>query len=91
MFDSITIHNVKLKNRLVMAPITTWASNDDYSVSDEELAYYGLRNKGVGMVVTGSAHVMPNGIGFTNEFSVHSAQFLPGLSAEASRNEEPGP
>lgn len=90
MFDSITIQNVKLKNRLVMAPITTWSSNDDYSVSDEELAFFGLRNKGVGMIITGSARVMPNGIGFTNEFSVDSDKFLPGLSAQASRIQEHG-
>jgi 2,4-dienoyl-CoA reductase-like NADH-dependent reductase (Old Yellow Enzyme family) len=32
-----------LRNRVVMAPMTTWASNDDGTVSDEENAYYRRR------------------------------------------------
>ncbi|MGT2950542.1 NADH:flavin oxidoreductase [Streptococcus cuniculi] len=83
MFESVTLKHTTLKNRLVMAPMTTWASQDDYSVSEEELAYYGLRNAGVGLVITGCAHVQSNGIGFTNEFSVDSDDFLPGLRALA--------
>lgn len=34
-----------LRNRVAMAPMTTWASNDDGTVSDEEDAYYRRREK----------------------------------------------
>jgi 2,4-dienoyl-CoA reductase-like NADH-dependent reductase (Old Yellow Enzyme family) len=47
-------HGVILRNRIVIAPMTTWAGNDDgTTVSDEEEAYYRLRVKDVGLVITG--------------------------------------
>ncbi len=33
-------------NRVVMAPMTTWSSNDDYTVSDEKLTYNKKRVNG---------------------------------------------
>lgn len=36
-----------LKNRLVMAPMTTWSANDDHTISDQEVAYYQARNQGL--------------------------------------------
>lgn len=62
-----------------MAPMTTWSSNDDYTVSDDEVRYYEARVKGVGLVITGCTHVTPNGIGFTNEFASYDDSFLPSL------------
>ncbi len=62
-----------------MAPMTTWASNDDGTVSDEEEAYYRQRAKEVGLVITGCTHVQPNGIGFTNEFAAYDDRFIPSL------------
>ena len=68
-----------LRNRAVMAPMTTWSSNPDGTVSDQEVAYYRARVKGVGMVVTGCTHVTPDGIGFTDEFASHDDRFIPSL------------
>ena len=68
-----------VRNRVVMAPMTTWAGNDDGTVSDEEEAYYRQRTKDVGLVITGCTHVQPNGIGFTNEFAAYDDRFIPSL------------
>lgn len=68
-----------LKNRVVMAPMTTWASNDDGTVSDEEDAYYRRRAQDVGLVITGCTHVQPNGVGFTGEFAAYDDTFIPSL------------
>ncbi|WP_331715063.1 hypothetical protein [Acinetobacter calcoaceticus] len=57
---------ITLRNRIVMSPMTTWSGTDDFQISDEEEAYYRLRVKGVGLVVSGCAQVTPNGIGFTH-------------------------
>ncbi|MGA9518420.1 MAG: NADH-dependent flavin oxidoreductase [Trichococcus sp.] len=77
-----------LRNRVVMAPMTTWASNDDYTISDEELNYYKKRVTGVGMVITGCTRVQPNGIGFANEFAAYDDSFMPSLRklAEATKS-----
>ncbi|WP_438490958.1 NADH-dependent flavin oxidoreductase [Paenibacillus sp. IHBB 3054] len=80
MMESFTLKNgITLKNRVVMSPMTTWASNDDYSVSDDEIRYYRKRVRGVGLVITGCTHVQPNGIGFTNEFAAYDDKFIPSL------------
>lgn len=68
-----------LRNRVAMAPMTTWASNDDGTVSEDEEAYYRQRAKEVGLVITGCTHVQPNGIGFTNEFAAYDDRFIPSL------------
>ncbi|MDR4221721.1 NADH-dependent flavin oxidoreductase [Priestia megaterium] len=89
LFKSFTFKNgITLNNRVVMAPMTTWSSNDDYTVSDEELTYYKKRVNGVGLVITGCTHVTPNGIGFTNEFAAYDDTFMPGLRklAEAAKS-----
>ncbi|MEO6175106.1 MAG: alkene reductase, partial [Flavobacterium circumlabens] len=46
-------NGISLKNRIVMSPMTTWASNEDFTISDEEVEYYKKRVNGVGLVITG--------------------------------------
>ncbi len=70
---------VRLRNRVVMAPMTTWASNDDATVSDDELSYYRARVRGVGLVITGCSHVTASGQGFTDEFAASDDAFIPSL------------
>jgi 2,4-dienoyl-CoA reductase-like NADH-dependent reductase (Old Yellow Enzyme family) len=79
---------IALRNRVVMAPMTTWASNPDGTVSDEEVAYYRRRVNGVGLVITGCSRVLPNGIGFTDEFASFDDSFVPSLRrlAEAAKS-----
>ncbi|MGW7158625.1 NADH-dependent flavin oxidoreductase [Paenibacillus taichungensis] len=80
LFASFTFNNgITLRNRVVMSPMTTWASNDDYTISDGEVKYYRRRVKGIGLVITGCTHVQPNGIGFTNEFAAYDDTFIPSL------------
>ena len=73
-----------LRNRIVMAPMTTWAGNDDGTVSEEEESYYRLRVKDVGLVITGCTHVQENGIGFTHEFAAYDDKFVPSLKRLAT-------
>jgi 2,4-dienoyl-CoA reductase-like NADH-dependent reductase (Old Yellow Enzyme family) len=89
LFEPFAFANgITLSNRVVMAPMTTWAANDDGTVSNEEVAYYRRRANGVGLVLTGCTHVMPNGIGFTGEFASHDDTFMPSLRrlAEAAKS-----
>lgn len=80
LIESLTFKNgITIKNRVVMAPMTTWSSNDDYTISDEEVNYYKRRVNGVGLIITGCTHVQPNGIGFTHEFAGYDDKFIPSL------------
>lgn len=72
-------NGLRMRNRIVMAPMTTWSANDDETISDEEVNYYRARATGVGLVITGCAHVQRNGVGFTNEFAAYDDRFIPSL------------
>ncbi|SEE66384.1 2,4-dienoyl-CoA reductase [Rhizobiales bacterium GAS188] len=89
LFEPFAFANgIALRNRVVMAPMTTWAGNAAGTVSDEELAYYRRRVNGVGLVITGCTHVLPNGMGFTHEFASYDDNFVPSLRrlAEAAKS-----
>ena len=91
LFQPILLRSgIQLDNRIVMAPMTTWSSNDDYTVSDEEVAYYSRRSNGVGMVVTGCAYVTASGKAFHGGFGSDHDDFIPGLRRLASAIKEQG-
>jgi 2,4-dienoyl-CoA reductase-like NADH-dependent reductase (Old Yellow Enzyme family) len=85
LFDSFTFPNgINLKNRLVMAPMTNFSSNEDGTVSEAEVEYYARRSKGVSMVVTACTYVTRNGKGFHGEFGADSDEMIPSLRKLAS-------
>ncbi len=59
---------ISLRNRLLMAPMTTWSGNEDGSISDQELAYYRHRSNGVAMLITGTTYSEESGKGFRGQF-----------------------
>jgi 2,4-dienoyl-CoA reductase-like NADH-dependent reductase (Old Yellow Enzyme family) len=80
LFEGFTFKSgIKLKNNLLMAPMTNYSSQDNGMVSDEELAYYKERASGVGAVITAVAYVQRDGKGFENEISADSDEMIPGL------------
>ncbi|MEH7247523.1 NADH-dependent flavin oxidoreductase [Neobacillus niacini] len=91
LFQPILLRSgIQLDNRIAMAPMTTWSSNDDYTVSDEEIAYYSRRSNGVGMVITGCAYVTASGKAFHGGFGSDHDDFIPGLRRLASAIKEQG-
>jgi 2,4-dienoyl-CoA reductase-like NADH-dependent reductase (Old Yellow Enzyme family) len=83
-------NGMEIKNRLVMAPMTTWSGNQDGSVSEAEIAHYRARSQGLGIVMTAAAYVMPAGKGFAGQIGAHSDEMLPSLKQMASTIQEQG-
>lgn len=81
-------NGITMRNRIVMAPMTTWAGNSDGTVTEDGLAYYRQRVGAVGLVITGCTQVQANGIGFTDEYASFDDRFLPSLRslAEAAKS-----
>ena len=89
LFQSFALTpDIELRNRIIMAPMTTWSANSDGTVSEQELNYIRQRVNGVGLVITGCTHVQENGIGFTNEFAAFDDRFIPSLKklAQAAKS-----
>jgi len=89
LFQSFALTpDIELRNRIIMAPMTTWSANPDGTVSEQELNYIRQRVNSVGLVITGCTHVQENGIGFTNEFAAFDDRFIPSLKklAQAAKS-----
>lgn len=76
--------NVILKNRFVLAPMTTYSGNSDLTLSDEEEIYYKERGKEFGMVITAATAVSKHAQAFTNQISAKSDYYLPSLTRLAN-------
>lgn len=80
LLDSYAFNNgITLRNRVVMAPMTNFSSNEDGTVSKPELDYYIRRSKGAGMVVTACVYVSRGGKGFHGEFGADRDELIPSL------------
>lgn len=84
LFQPYTFRSgVHARNRLVLAPMTTWSSDPDDSVSQAELDYIARRSKGVGLALTAVTYVTPNGKGFHGQFGAERDDRLESLKALA--------
>ncbi|MGM0884065.1 MAG: NADH-dependent flavin oxidoreductase [Bacillota bacterium] len=91
LFEAFSLKSgIQLKNRVVMAPMTNFSSNEDGTVSDAEIEYYARRSGGVGLVITACIYVSPNGKGFPGEFAGDSDEMIPSLRRLAAAIKEKG-
>lgn len=72
-----------LKNRFILAPLTHSSSNDDGTISQEELDYIEKKSKDVGMAITAATCTSINGIAVPNQASISSDSYIDGLSKQA--------
>jgi 2,4-dienoyl-CoA reductase-like NADH-dependent reductase (Old Yellow Enzyme family) len=79
-----------LRNRVVMAPMTTMASYFDGSITNDEVDYYAERAGGPGMIITGVAYVTEGGKGFEGELSIANDSTIKGLSKIARAIQKDG-
>ena len=81
----------KLRNRAVVAAMTNKQSNEDGSLSDEEINWLIRRAEGgFGIVTTAATHVVPEGQGWDGEMGVWGDHQLPGLTRLAAGIKEQG-
>jgi 2,4-dienoyl-CoA reductase-like NADH-dependent reductase (Old Yellow Enzyme family) len=78
------------RNRLVMAPMTTWSSHDDGTISVAELEYLRLRSRGVGIVITAACYIQHSGKAFTGQWGCDAVDKLDSLRAAADVIHEGG-
>lgn len=81
IFSPYTLSNgTVLKNRIVVAPMTTYSAQEDGLVSDQELAYYKRRADGPAMFITAAAAISPVATSFPRQMKVYDEQSIAGLS-----------
>ncbi len=83
LYEAITLGNVPLRNRFVMAPMTTYSGRDDFHVSNEELAYYEARSKTLGLVITAATSINEQAQAFSKQISLKNDAFIPSMQVLA--------
>ena len=74
-----------LRNRSVLAAMTNKQSNEDGTLSDEEIHWLSMRAQGgFGIVTTAAANVSETGRGWDGEMGVWGDHQLPGLTTMAT-------
>ncbi len=78
LFAPLQFAGLKLKNRLVMAPMGSCQSDHEGFVTDQTVAYYRRRAEGgVGTITVEAALVTPDSHG--HEPRLHGPEFVPGM------------
>ncbi len=78
LFEPLEFAGLRLKNRLVMAPMGSCQSDHDGYVTDQTVAYYRRRAEGgVGTITVEAALVTPESHG--HEPRLHGPEFVPGM------------
>ncbi len=78
LFSPIKIGKLELKNRLVMAPMALHYANDKGMLSDRQITYYAARARGgVGLIISESNYVTPDGRGGVKRLGLYEDQMIP--------------
>jgi 2,4-dienoyl-CoA reductase-like NADH-dependent reductase (Old Yellow Enzyme family) len=77
-------NGITLKNRFVLAPMTTYSSNIDLTLSDEEEVYYNSRAKEFGMVITAATAINKNAQAFERQISIRDERYLDSMTRLAN-------
>jgi 2,4-dienoyl-CoA reductase-like NADH-dependent reductase (Old Yellow Enzyme family)/thioredoxin reductase len=86
LFSPVSIGQVRLKNRVVMAPMVVNFARENGAVSQEFCDFYLARAKGgVGLIILGATYVHPDGKGFKNQLGIHNDALIPSLSEFCQR------
>jgi 2,4-dienoyl-CoA reductase-like NADH-dependent reductase (Old Yellow Enzyme family) len=90
-FSPFTLAGHTLNNRLVAAPMTTSQSHADGSPSEQEALWLErLADDDYGIVISCAAAVSRTSIAFRNQLSLGVEDYVPALSALATRIRRPG-
>jgi len=86
LFSPISIAQVSLKNRIVMAPMVINFATEDGAITKEFCDFYIARAEGgVGLIIVGATYVHPDGKGFKNQLGIHHDALIPSLSSLCHR------
>ncbi len=80
LFSPLFIGHLRLKNRIVMAPMATHLADETGAVTPRLIDYYVERAcGGVGLIIIESGYVHPSGRGGIRRLGLHEDRLIPGL------------
>lgn len=80
----LPVSGVTLPNRLALAPMTTYSSHPDGTISDPEIDYLRARAAGgLGTIITAACYVERAGQGFVGQWACDDDRHIPSLARAA--------
>ncbi|PLR94473.1 NAD(P)/FAD-dependent oxidoreductase [Bacillus sp. T33-2] len=80
LFTPLQIGPLTIKNRFMMAPMENGLAGDGGVVNERIILFFEERAKNeVGIILTGSVGVSPEGRGLPTQLSIYDDRFIPGL------------
>ncbi|MFC4797769.1 FAD-dependent oxidoreductase [Neobacillus sp. GCM10023253] len=80
LFTPIKIGPITIKNRFMMAPMENGLAAPGGFINDRITKFFEERAKNeVGIIITGSVGISPEGRGLPTQLSIYDDQFIPGL------------
>lgn len=81
LFTPIKIGNMEVKNRFMLAPMENGLAHFGGEVSDRLINFFVDRvEKGIGLIVTGSISISPEGSGLPTQLALYDDKFVEGLT-----------
>jgi 2,4-dienoyl-CoA reductase-like NADH-dependent reductase (Old Yellow Enzyme family) len=78
--DPFSFNNgLTLKNRILMAPMTTSSSTPEGNVTEDELIYYLVRSSGPSAIITACAYISSEGQAFENGMGISKDEHVESL------------
>ncbi|MBL7572836.1 NADH-dependent flavin oxidoreductase [Staphylococcus saccharolyticus] len=91
LFNSFTLPNgVEIRNRFVLAPLTHVSSNEDGTISNQEILYIEKRSKDVGIAINAASNINDVGKAFPGQPSVAYDSDIEGLKELAKAMKKNG-
>ncbi len=75
-FEPFTLKNLTIKNRLALAPMTTYSGNEDETPSNEEIDYIKLRSQDLGLIISPAISVNDQAQAFENQMSLKADAYI---------------
>ena len=80
LFDPLTVGSLKLKNRIVMPPMSLDLASTGGEVTDALVAHYTRRAGGVGLVIVEHSYITAEGRASLNQLGIHDDALIRGLT-----------
>lgn len=91
ILEEIKIGNLRVKNRINMAPMTTLYAGSNGEVTEQLVQYYAARARGgTGMITVEGAYINETGIQIPCSINVSDEKYVPGLSKLATAIKDNG-
>ena len=78
LLKPITLHDLKLDNRVIMAPMTRSRADNPGNVPTDLMATYYAQRAGAGLIISEGSQISKQGVGYINTPGIHSPEQVQG-------------